>query len=339
MSSRARSAELAPQATTRSDSDEAECVARSDAHQEPRLVIRGETQPDASSSHAKLAHVDWLSFTVTPPPSIQPLPWIARMLEVLFFVPHHEWKSTGRGWQGYTHKVDLGDSGLLAYGGERQRGTIHVSLNAKACGLVKDWNAVRLWGETYAAHICRVDLAHDDFTAETVSIEHGLRWKSEGGFNLNGRPAVGHLRDDLGSDEGKTLYVGKRQNGKLCRIYEKGKQLGDKKSPWCRVELELRNKSRLVPWDTLTRPGAYLAGAYPCFSFLSLEQSKIKTVQRTFEMSYDRMREWVRTSAGRALNVMCEVERGDASAVMAQVMRKGQPKRLQGIPPPGQVSG
>ena len=58
-------------------------------------------------------------------------------------------------------------------------------------------------------------------------------------------------------------------NGKMLRIYEKGKQLGDSESPWVRVEAELRNKSRVIPWDALTRPGSYLAGAYPCLAYLS----------------------------------------------------------------------
>lgn len=307
---------------------------RSSATQAPRSVTRGETPPALDWDPARLAHVDWLSFTVAPPPSVEGLQWAARSLEVLFGVPPECWQPANRGWQGYLRRIDLGDFGLLAYGGERQRGTVHVSLNAKACAGVQDWNAVRVWGETYRAHICRVDLAHDDFEASTVSVETALGWLRAGGFALNGRPAVANLRDDLGSGEGCTLYVGKRQNGKLCRVYEKGKQLGDRESPWCRVEVELRNKGRVIPWDTLTRPGAYMSGAYPCLAFLSVEQSKIKTVQRSFEMTYDRMREWVRTSAGRALNAMCEVEHGDASVVMAQVIRDGRPKRLVGVPAP-----
>ena len=75
----------------------------------------------------------------------------------------------------------------------------------------------------------------------------------------------------------------------------------------------------------------YLAGAYPCLVFLSLEQSKIKTVQRIFEMTYAEMCEWVRTSAGRALNVMREVEDGGAEAVLDRVSRDGRPKRLRGV--------
>ena len=56
-------------------------------------------------------------------------------------------------------------------------------------------------------------------------------------------------------------YLRKTENGKLMRIYEKGKQLGDATSPWVRWELELHNKSRVIPFDVLTAPGQYVAGA------------------------------------------------------------------------------
>jgi DNA relaxase NicK len=48
--------------------------------------------------------------------------------------------------------------------------------------------------------------------------------------------------------------VGKRKNGKLLRVYEKGKQLGDESSPWVRWELELHNRDRVIPWEVLLEP-------------------------------------------------------------------------------------
>ena len=108
-----------------------------------------------------------------------------------------------------------------------------------------------------------------------MSIATALQWRDAGEFAANGRPPRSKLIDDLGSGEGKTLYVGNRKNGKLCRVYEKGRQLGNPSSPWVRVEVEFRNKSRVIPWDTLINPGHYLAGAYPCFAYLSHTQEKI----------------------------------------------------------------
>lgn len=334
--SRSGDSERMPQASSQAP-ERSEHVERKDEHDahsganEPRRVTRGETISTASSS---LAHIDWIAFTVRPPQSVEPLPWMANSLESLFGVPVEAWRPSKGGWQCYKHRIDLGDFGLLGYGGESQRGTLHASLNARSCAQVSDWNAVRVWGETYAATLARVDLAHDDFEAETVSIPLALQWFRQGGFSSNGRPATGHLRDDLGSGDGCTLYVGKRENGKLCRVYEKGKQLGKRDSSWCRVEVEIRNKGRIIPWRAVTNPGAYLAGAYPCLAYLSLEQSKIKTTQRAFDMSYEQMRDWVRMAAGHALHTMCDVESGDACAVLDQVMREGRPKRLKGVPSP-----
>ena len=142
------------------------------------------------------------------------------------------------------------------------------------------------------------------------------------------------MYDDLDSNEGKTLYVGKRQNGKLCRVYEKGKQLGDPQSHWCRAEVELRGKGRLIPHDVLTRPSEYLAGAYPCLAHLSERQDKVRTLSKSAEIVYSRMVECLRMQYGTALNLMVQVECGDISAVFGQVIRDGRPKRLANLPLP-----
>ena len=143
---------------------------------------------------------------------------------------------TGKGWNGYKERHTIeglggGNIGLLAFGGDSQRGSVHVELNAQGCALIFDWPALQIWGEQHNATITRIDLAHDDQTGETVTVDIGLQWLEAGQFNVNGRPAKARLIDDLGSGDGKTLYVGKRANGKMLRIYEKGKQLGDAGKP------------------------------------------------------------------------------------------------------------
>lgn len=300
----------------------------------PRSVTRGETHEGDEHARSSAALIDWLAFTVTPPAEERNvLAWIRDALILFFCVPGERWKSTGRGWNGYEHRVNLDEFGLLAHGGKHQRGTIHVELNAHACRRVQDWNAVRLWGETYAASITRVDLAHDDFTGDQVNILNALEWLKDGAFSSNGRPPAAQLIDDLGSNKGKTFYVGRRESGKFLRVYEKGKQLGDESSPWARVEVELRNKSRVVPWDALVRPGQYLAGAYPALGFLSAEQSRLQTTQRTGQISYAAMVKNLRAVGGKCLNVMSWVHAGDACEVLAQLVRDGVPKRLAGFSP------
>lgn len=289
---------------------------------QPRPVTRGE-------SHAT-AHIDWFACTF-----LSGVGRIATIVEDVFLIPKTEWKNRAGGWQGYETRVDLGDFGVLAYGGEHQRGTVHVELNAHGCAQIHDWNRVRLWCESYGARITRLDLAHDDFDGKTVSIEQARSWFDEGLFTTGGRAPTARLVDDLGSDKGKTLYVGQRQNGKLCRVYEKGKQLGDPQSQWCRVEVEFRAKSRVIPHEVLARPSDYLAGAFPCLAYLSQRQDKVRTLRKSAEIGYARMVDCLRTQYGPALHVMLMVEGGDPFAVLEQAIRPGTPKRLANLPLPG----
>lgn len=300
----------------------------------PRIVTTGGNSfPSENPQNpvGAIAHIDWFAFTVTPPDE-QGLQWLADSLRQ--FLPDLALTPTGKGWNGYKHRhtITQGDTsadlGLVAHGGESQRGSIHVELNAQACALVVDWEQVKTWGEQSGATITRVDLAHDDMAGEVVTVDIGLEWLRSGDFTLNGRPAKARLIDDLGSGDGKTLYVGQRANGKLLRIYEKGKQLGDTESPWVRVEVELRNKSRLIPWDTLTRPGHFLAGAYPCLAFLSAVQEKIKTISKAVNISLAAAVHHLRQTGGKLIHVLMQQYGGDAFAVVDEIKREGIPRRL-----------
>ena len=303
--------------------------------QSSHIVIRDETSPHIKtiSKAKKIAHNDWLAFTLTPPQlaSCIPIQWLLPQLRDIFGLPDFTAQTTGKGWNGYINRVNLGDNaqyGLIAYGGEKQRGTVHVELNASVCALVPDWHKIQQWGESLGAKITRVDLAHDDFEGEIVNIEIAKGWYKEGGFTNSGRPPEATLYDDMGSGKGKTLYIGKRANGKLCRIYEKGKQLGDTSSPWVRVELELRGKKRLIPWDVLTSPGTYLAGGYPCLAYLSKEQNKIRTISKAVEITLESMTRYLHTAGGKSINALMQTNGEDAVALVNSIRREGIPRRL-----------
>jgi DNA relaxase NicK len=307
--------------------------------QSPHVVKRGETLPhinsvSKSSEHAyQVAHIDWLAFTLIPSLGAEenPILWLLPQLREIFSLPDFVAQSLGKGWNGYTNRVNLGDGaryGLIAYGGEKQRGTVHVELNAMACAHVSSWHTVQQWGESLSAKITRVDLAHDDMQGDAVNIEKMLAWHKAGEFTTSGRPPKLRLIDDLGSGEGKTFYVGNRANGKLLRGYEKGKQLGDPSSQWFRAELELHNKGRVIPWDVLTTPSTYLAGGYPCLAFLSAEQSKIRTISKAVEITIGSMEHYLRTAGGKSINVLMQVHGGDAFALVNSIKRDGVPRRL-----------
>ncbi|MFM2408769.1 MAG: hypothetical protein RL358_1511 [Pseudomonadota bacterium] len=305
---------------------------RSGGAHSPHVVIRGETLPPKNPVlHA--AHIDWLAFTLTPPQEVAeaPINWLLPQLFSLLNIPPVSCVSTGKGWNGYTTRVNLGENseyGLIAYGGEKQRGTIHVELNATACAHVVDWQIVQQWGETSGAKITRVDLAHDDLKADIVSIAIARAWYDAGEFTNSGRPPDAHLIDDMGSGKGKTLYIGARSNGKMLRVYEKGRQLGDVSSPWVRVELELRNKSRILPWDILTSPSTYLAGGYPCLAYLSTVQDKIRTITTSVQITLGSILRYLSTVGGKSINVLLQANGGDAFALVNAIKRDGIPRRL-----------
>lgn len=303
----------------------------------PHVVIRGETSPRNKSQHnqpeGQIAHIDWLAFTLTPFEEISddPIPWLRDHLVVVFGLVDIQIVGTGKGWNGYAQRFNIGENaeyGLIAYGGEKQRGTLHVELNATACALIPDWQKIRQWGETNDAKITRVDLAHDDMQGETVSIAIALGWHEAGEFTTSGRPPEAHLHDDLGSGKGKTLYIGNRANGKMLRVYEKGRQLKDTSSPWVRVELELRSKGRVIPWDVLTSPATYLAGSYPCLAYLSLVQDKIRTISKAVQITFESILQHLRVAGGKAINVLMQQNGEDAAALIRVIRRDGIPRRL-----------
>lgn len=295
----------------------------------PRPVTTGGnfSSPEALKKLlSALAHIDWFAFTIFPPEGCA-LPWVFAELVALFQIP--EMTSTGKGWFGYTDRFDLGGYGLLAHGGESQKGSVHVELNANGCARVVDWGKIKEWAERYGVTITRLDLAHDDIEGKFVSIATALEWHQAGEFATNGRPPAASMFDDLGSGKGKTLYIGNRKNGKLCRVYEKGRQLGDTSSPWVRVEVEWHNKGRVIPLDALINPGHYLAGAYPCLSFLSVVQEKIRTITKTVTVTLNSAIHHAQQMAGKLVNVMMQFHGGDAFAVVNELKRDGVPRRLE----------
>jgi phage replication initiation protein len=204
-----------------------------------------------------------------------------------------------------------------------------LSLPGEACAIVADWAAlVAFLREGLAARITRWDGAVDDFHG-VRTVDDAVRWYMADEFNAGGnRPSCRVDGNWLTADtQGRTFYVGKRSNGKLMRVYEKGKQLGDPLSPWVRFELELHNKDREIPFDVLLRPGPYVAGAFPCMAWVTEEAFRIRTIQNHRRIAYDAAVHWARVAVGQLVNTMAQVE-GDPAAVLGKLRRAGIPARL-----------
>jgi len=215
----------------------------------------------------------------------------------------------------------------FAYGG--QNGTAFISIPGEGCAHIKDWNKVKYFFEIILdGRITRWDGAVDDFKG-FHSVDLAMKWYLAGKFGTGGnKPSMSQAGNWADPDgKGRTLYIGNRKNGKLLRVYEKGKQLNDPTSSWVRWELQLNNRDRHIPFDVLINPRPYIAGSYKCMDWVSEEASRIKTTQKTGDISYKHLTDSLKTAYGPMINLMCKVE-GSPEAVIKKIIRAGVPKRL-----------
>lgn len=298
------------------------------AASQDRLTVIRHLVPEESSSSG-VALIDALTFSLVPPEENSYV-WVVKEMGQFIDIGTFEQR---RGLFGFRYSARFGDgAGVMAWGGDSQRGRVYFSLMGQGCSMVKNWPALAMWLETHRATIKRADLAHDDFEGKMVSIAWAVNQYAGEGFNAGGRKPKHELRGDWlageTSTEGRTLGVGSRASGKYARIYEKGKQLGESTSAWTRVEVEWLAKSRYIPFDIVTRPGQYLAGAYPCLGFLSAEQSVIKTISKGGRIAYDTAVENAKRHCGKTVNLMLDVLGGDYGEVVNSLIRPGYPSRI-----------
>jgi len=310
----------------RLDCETGECVVAFDVgcrRRQTRFIDTSDEGP------ANAALIDALAFSVLPPDE-KSYPWVLEQMMQFVDIGAVEQR---KGLYGFRYSARFGDgAGMIAWGGESQRGRVYFSLMGKGCSMVQDWPVFAQWLETHQAIIKRADVAYDDMEGKLVSIAWAVDQYHGEGFNAGGRKPKHRLFGDWlegeASTEGRTLGIGNRASGKYARIYEKGKELGDATSPWTRVEVEWHGKDRFIPFDILTRPGHYLAGAYPCLRFLTEEQSVIKTIAKGGQIAYDTAVENTKRHCGKTINLMLDVHGGDYAGVVESLRRPGYPSRI-----------
>jgi len=221
--------------------------------------------------------------------------------------------------------------GRCDWGGDLHLGRARLELFGSGSSVVKHWWGVLDWlDDQDEVKITRVDLALDFLEGE-FGIKDGVQWLKEGLFNNGGRNPRHSTPGDWLSEQpthGRTLEIGRRENGKMLRVYEKGRQLGRQDSKWVRFEVEIRNNDREIPLDVLRNPGKYFAGAYKALEGLSDHAPcKIATQQKEGEITVERMSEVVRTQYGPFFHVL----RASLSAeqVLDALSRPGVPRRLE----------
>ena len=233
--------------------------------------------------------------------------------------------NSGRSGYSHVHRLLLDvetDKGLkercmgwVGYGGNNQRESVCVYIDGTGCEhITKDgWNAVHYWLGLLEARITRCDLAVDTLT---VSVDDVVDLYDDGRF-YGGRgfiPKIGINGDWLNKIEGRTVYVGCREGGKMLRAYEKGKQLGDYSSKWVRLEVEMRSKYRDLPHDMVVNCMQYWAGAYPALKDLQpTVQPIVVPVRKILKFAnVIKAVKWARTACGGLLAYLRQYLSDDA---------------------------
>lgn len=250
--------------------------------------------------------------------------------QAIFGVAITRKNASGRNY--YRHSYEIGEGlGHVGIGGNHD--TVQIHLDGKGCLLADEGWEQRLhdWLTKTAVspRITRIDLAHDDFQGD-ITVDHMFVAYQQGLFTNGGRPPKGELRGDWIEPDGsgRTLYVGSRENGLLYRGYEKGREQGDRESPWVRHELQLGNKCRVIPLNALIFPGQYFAGAYAALHQFADTQVRIQTERKSAEASLSHVESTSRNQAGRAVNLLMAIYR-DPAVVVAKLIRDGYPKAFK----------
>lgn len=284
------------------------------------------------------AKVDWLTFTWLPDHDEHKPHTLRAFLQDMTGLQIEGEDSPGM--FGYEHgvryfvRLDDGKRHHIArldFGGAHHDHRARFDLSGSGCSRVVSWSAVRTWCESLLAlKLTRVDLAVDCLAGE-FSVDDAANWYKAGQFNAGGRMPRHSCPGDWLSDQpehGRTLEIGRRENGKMMRVYEKGRQLGDPSSSWTRWEVEIRNKDRDIPTDILTRRDEYFVGAYKCLqAILAAAAERIKTDQAEGSISAERLVESHRTAYGTHIHTLRAVLTADE--VLDLLSRPGVPRRLE----------
>ena len=297
----------------------------------PRAVTRGETTLPPSPRTSVL--VDWVS-VVFPGSAVGPQGEFLKTIRRLFDGTVTEFRSRPGGLHGYRASAVSDQGGvILAWGGNND--TVFLQLPGDACARVDDWQGFRAFVEAHAGHLTRCDLAFDDLEG-MHTVDEAVQRYIEGAFvSRKGGARSGDTKVSCSQagnwvtpdGSGRTFYVGKARNGKMLRVYEKGKQLGDKSSPWVRWEAQLTNRDRELPLEMLVNPAPYFRGAYPALEFVEGDACRICTRRAQERISVEKLSRHAREAYGPLLDVLV---RSGATAVevVERIRRDGLPRRL-----------
>ena len=266
------------------------------------------------------------------------------------------------GWNGYdrSYNVSIADMpvGLVAEGGENQRGWSYVGISGVGCSWVKDWDrAQEAASECEGYETKRIDIAYDTFDT-SKGFDATLAAYRARGFNTGGRdPKCEPMKPERWEDSA-IIRIGNRKADKYYRGYEKGKQMlgplitaaikSEREdfdpSPWIthntvtledgeyvaantldwfRHELELKPKTNPLPEDLIDRRDQYFVGAYPYLStVLEGIESQAFVIPREAKPRLEAklVANAIRRQWGPTLFTLLAAHNGDVQAVWDQIV-------------------
>ena len=254
-----------------------------------------------------------------------------------------------RGKDGFQQAVALRCSqeviGRIDFGGEFQRGWVRVNITGRGCELVADWDAIEEVESLSASQLRRGDVALTTWRGE-IRHEHVLAAHDAGRFTTGGRPPT--MRQIISSDpnDGRTIYIGKRDADKFLRCYEKGLELCGKfglvvDDTTCidgcpvhgiyRIEAEFKAKDTDLPWELVARRDQYFAGSYPYLADLlpGVEADILmRRPDRAPQMELKAALENCRIQYGATLFTALTCYHGDIGRLLASIVGREHNKTL-----------
>lgn len=236
-------------------------------------------------------------------------------------------------------------TGFVCIGG--QKDTVLIMINGLGCTYANvGWETALFdWlSKLQRVAITRIDLAHDALDHPYLTVDLFDKVHSKGGFNKGGRSPDIEYRGNWKKPNGKgrTLYIGSRQSSKFCRIYEKGKQLGDPNSNWLRIEVEFKSRDIYIPLATLLNPTDYFIASYPCFFLIEEEAffNRYQSRDKNEFLTFDQALELIKTQYGRYLYFFRRCYQDDKTLLdeLTDIDNKSTPERLDMLTIPRDMS-
>lgn len=281
-----------------------------------------------------MSSVDWYGFRTRGE-----LPEVTEGLRSVFLpsLPSLTVRRRKGGWNGFKSSANLcvGDMvvGMLAYGGESQRGFVAVNITGNGCAWLKpDWDEIQDSVNGLPEYqLRRVDICLDTYKRE-VTHDKVVQAYRDGLFTLGGRPPSMTRIEPEDPLDGATVYVGKRENAKFLRCYEKGLELvkayprgmirelnGVPVQDIYRVELELKGA---LPDDLIDKRDHYFAGSYPYLqTVLDIKPEVfLQPREKGPQNSLAGMLANIRQQYGSTLFTALMAHQGDIGAVWQQIV-------------------